>query len=106
MEHNQAHAPEDVPVDAFDDGVTHLVMGHVSPPEQDVRLGEHLLVKAVLIIGGEDRRRDVRLRVVRAKARGDGAVDAIRVDVADVGWLVDGLVDPLIPHPDPQLVIH
>jgi hypothetical protein len=52
MEHNQAHAAEDVPVDAFDDGVTHLMVGHMALPEQDIRLREHLLVEAVLIVGG------------------------------------------------------
>src|SRR5919112_907580 len=50
------------------------------------------LVKTVLIVGGEDRRRDIRLRVVGAKARRDGAVDAVRVDLTDVGRFVDGLV--------------
>ena len=78
VQHDQAHPLEDALLHAIDDRVLHLSMGHVPPPDEDVRADQHLLGEAVLgLIEGGAPRLDVGLAV---EERHDGAMDSLRVD--------------------------
>ena len=74
---DEAHAIEDALLDALDNGILHLVVGHVAPPEEDIRLGEGSVAQTVLRFvegGGADG------ETGRAQSLGQGDVDAVRVN--------------------------
>lgn len=76
MEDDEAHAVEDALMDALDDGILHLAVGRVPPPEEDVGLGKGGVAEAVLWFvegGGADR------EIGRGQALGQGDVDAVRI---------------------------
>ena len=48
MEEDEAHSPEYGRLDPVDDGIAHLVVGGVAPPDEGVGRGEHGLGQAVV----------------------------------------------------------
>ena len=75
-------------------------MGHVAPPDEDIGVVDHVLGQAVLrlVEGCGAHLESARL----LEALGDRAVDADRVDLADV--LVLLLVPELVPDGDANCV--
>ena len=43
MEHDESHAFQHALLNSIDQGVTHLLMGNMSPPEEDVGIVEKLI---------------------------------------------------------------
>ena len=76
VEHDEAHATQHCVLDPVDDLVAHLVVAHVTPPEQHVGRRQHLGRQAVFRLL-EGRGPDVE-RPERRDAGGDGTVDALR----------------------------
>jgi len=97
VEDDEPHAAIDYPVvDPVDDGVTHLLVSPVPPPDEHVGLGESIVGEAVLRLvhrGRPDLEAGPALQMLR-----DGAVDPLRVDPGDVGVLP--LVQELVPDRD------
>ena len=97
MKHDQAHAFQHAPLDAFHDRLGDLVVGQVTPPRQHIRLGQALLGQAMLGLlqrrGGHDRTRDS-----FPNALCDGRVHPLRIDRADFRIFV--FVHVLAPNHD------
>ena len=87
MEDDHAHAGDDVTVDPADDGVRHIPVAHVAPPEKDVGIVEDFVGQAAFRVvqgSGAD-------LVARFAQEGrDNLMDAVRVDRLDgrIGFLM------------------
>jgi hypothetical protein len=95
VHHQQPHAVPHALPHALHDGVVHPVVRGVSPPEQDVGLGEHVLREPVLRLfqrGGADR------QVGRRQLVGQRAVQPLRIELGHRRLLP--LMDVLVPDGD------
>src|SRR5918995_67084 len=109
MEHDQAHPTEHPLVHLVHGLVGDLIVGHVPPPQENVRRVEHLLGQPMLGLvegGGAD------LEAGLLQNRGERAVDAFGVDLRDVfiALLVpvlvpDGYMRPVSQNPISFLVV-
>ncbi len=84
MQHDEAHAGEDMALDTIDDVVGDLVVGDVAPPEEDVCRGQDLFRQAVLVVGQDGRPDRGLVTEDLSDAFGDGSVDAVRVVLGDL----------------------
>ena len=82
VEHDHAHACHDVHIDPLHDGVRHVPVTHMPPPEEDVGVVEDFVRQAAFGVvegGGAD-------LVARVAQKGrDRLMDAVRVDRLDGG---------------------
>ena len=102
MEAQKPHAVQDALMDLVDDLVLHFAVGHVPPPGQHVRLGQHLVGQAVFRFVQRGRSGlDVRLGVQEI---GDYRVHSVGVDLFARVQLL--LVPSLIPDRHSNRVSH
>jgi hypothetical protein len=80
VEHNQAHtALNDVLLDALNNLILYLMMGHMAPPNQDVCLTKYGLSQTMLRLI-ERGRFDHNILVIFDQAIGDGAMNTFGVE--------------------------
>ena len=96
VEDDEAHAVVDAALDAVDQAVVNLVVGAVTPPHQHVRVVQQLVRKTLIRLVQRDR---ADLQVVGRQLVLQRVVDALRVELTDVGALlvVALLMNILIP---------
>ena len=95
VQHEQAHACENVPVHALDDLVGDFPVGGVAPPDEHVGGGEDLFGEPVLWLVQRGGRDLGAIAQVLDDALGDCGVHAVGIDRADL--LLDLLVAVLAP---------
>ena len=98
VQHDKTHALEDAALDTIDDGVGHLAVGHVSPPDQDIRVFQPLLAQTVSRLV-EPGRADGQLHIP-AQERRDRLVHAVGIKSGNRGILF--FVAKLAPDSDTE----
>ena len=102
VEGDETHALEHAGFDLGDDGILDVAVGHVTPPDEDIGVGEDGVGETVFGLvepGGAHGEVGV-----RAKETGDGFVHALRVEGGDLGVLF--LVAEFAPDGDAVGWVH
>jgi hypothetical protein len=101
MENDEAHAVEDPLLDAIDDAIFDVAVGHVSPPGQHVGICEYLVGQAVIwLVEG----RGLHEVAFLAESIRQDRVNPFGIHRPNL--LVDFLVSKLIPNGHAQRVRH
>lgn len=93
MQHDEAHAREDMSVNALDGLFTHFVVRNMRPPNQYIGLRENFVGDALVWF---IERRDIDLEEIAFDAASDGDVHALGIDRSDL--VLFSLMPKLIPN--------